>query len=41
MPWGLIARGAAGVAVAVPVAAAVLWRTLHLFRDRGYITRYS
>ena len=41
MPWPLIAKGAAGVAVAVPAAAFVLWRTLHLFRARGYITRYS
>jgi ABC-2 type transport system permease protein len=41
MPWGLVAEGAAGVAVAVPVAAAVLWRTLRLFRARGYVTRYS
>jgi ABC-2 type transport system permease protein len=41
MPWGLIARAAAGVLVAVPAAAAVLWKTLHLFRARGYITRYS
>ena len=41
MPWGLVAKGAAGVAVAVPLAATVLWRTLHLFRARGYITRYS
>jgi ABC-2 type transport system permease protein len=41
MPWGLVAEGAAGVAVAVPVAAAVLWRTLRIFRARGYVTRYS
>jgi ABC-2 type transport system permease protein len=41
MPWDLLAVGAAGVAVAVPLAAFVLWRTLHLFRLRGYITRYS
>ena len=41
MPWGLIAQAAAGVVVAVPAAATVLWRTLHLFRARGYITRYS
>jgi ABC-type multidrug transport system permease subunit len=41
MPWDLIAVGAAGVAVAVPLATAVLWRTLHLFRARGYVTRYS
>lgn len=41
MPWDLVAKGAAGVLVAVPVATAVLWRTLHLFRARGYITRYS
>jgi hypothetical protein len=25
----------------VPLATIVLWRTLHLFRSRGYITRYS
>ena len=41
MPWHLVAKGAAGVAVAVPAATVVLWRTLHLFRRRGYITRYS
>jgi ABC-2 type transport system permease protein len=41
MPWALVAEGAAGVAVAVPLATFVLWRTLHLFRVRGYITRYS
>ena len=41
MPWHLIAKGAAGVVVAVPLATFVLWRTLHLFRARGYITRYS
>jgi hypothetical protein len=41
MPWGLIAQAAAGVVVAVPAAATVLWRTLRLFRARGYITRYS
>jgi hypothetical protein len=41
MPWHLIAKGAAGVVVAVPLATIVLWRTLHLFRSRGYITRYS
>jgi hypothetical protein len=41
MPWGLVAEGAAGVAVAVPVAAAVLWQALRLFRARGYVTRYS
>lgn len=36
-----IAWGAAGLAVALPVALAVLWRMLHTFRRRGYITRYS
>jgi ABC-2 type transport system permease protein len=41
MPWDLIGVAAAEVAVAVPLATAVLWRTLHLFRARGYVTRYS
>ena len=41
MPWSLVARGAAGVVVTVPLATYVLWRTLHLFRARGWITRYS
>ena len=41
MLHSLVAEGALGVAVAVPVAATVLWRTLRLFRSRGYITRYS
>src|SRR6185436_10986367 len=30
MPWPLIAKGVAGVAVAIPAATYVLWRTLHL-----------
>jgi ABC-2 type transport system permease protein len=41
MPWGLIGRAVAGLAVAVPVGAATLWHMLHVFRRRGYITRYS
>jgi ABC-2 type transport system permease protein len=41
LPWGLIAEAAAGLAVLVPVAAAVLWRMLGVFRERGYVTRYS
>ena len=41
MPWGLIGRAAAGLAVTVPVALAFLLRMLHLFRMRGYVTRYS
>ena len=41
MPWPLIGAAAAGLAVAIPVAAATLWRMLHVFRQRGYVTRYS
>jgi ABC-2 type transport system permease protein len=41
MPWGLLGAATAGLAVAIPVATATLWRMLHIFRQRGYITRYS
>jgi ABC-2 type transport system permease protein len=41
MAWGLIGAAAAGLAVAIPVATATLWHMLHVFRQRGYITRYS
>jgi ABC-2 type transport system permease protein len=41
MPWDLIGWAAAGLVVAIPVALAVLWRMLHVFRHRGYVTRYS
>jgi len=41
MPWGRLAAALAGVAVSVPLAVVFLLRMLHLFRARGYITRYS
>jgi ABC-2 type transport system permease protein len=41
MPWGLIGAAVTGLAVTIPVAAATLWHMLHVFRRRGYITRYS
>jgi ABC-2 type transport system permease protein len=41
MPWDLIARSAAGLAVALPVSLGVVWRMLGVFRARGYVTRYS
>jgi ABC-2 type transport system permease protein len=41
MPWALIGAAVAGLAVAVPVAVATLWHMLHVFRQRGYVTRYS
>ena len=41
LPWGLIGEAALGLVVLVPVAAGVLWRMLGVFRERGYVTRYS
>jgi ABC-2 type transport system permease protein len=41
MPWGLIGRAAAGLAVALPVSLGVVWHMLGVFRARGYVTRYS
>jgi hypothetical protein len=32
---------AVGLAVCIPLAVAFLLRMLHLFRVRGYVTRYS
>jgi ABC-2 type transport system permease protein len=41
MPWDEIATALAGLAVLGPLAMAFLARMLHLFRQRGYVTRYS
>jgi ABC-2 type transport system permease protein len=41
MPWNLIGRSVAGLAVVLPVSMWTLWRMLGLFRARGYVTRYS
>ncbi|MBA2625635.1 MAG: ABC transporter permease [Acidimicrobiia bacterium] len=41
MPWDRIAAAGAGLVVCVPLALFFLLRMLHLFRARGYITRYS
>lgn len=41
MPWNLIGQALAGLAIAIPLTLATLLWTLHLFRRRGYITRYS
>ncbi len=41
MPWDRMAAAAAGLAVTVPAAAFFLLRMLHVFRARGYVTRYS
>ena len=43
-PWGARSEARAVLrarAEGVPVATAALWRTLRLFRARGYVTRYS
>lgn len=40
-PWDRMVVAAAGLAAAVPAAAAFLLRMLKVFRHRGYITRYS
>jgi ABC-2 type transport system permease protein len=41
MPWGQMAAAVAGLVVCIPLAVAFLLRMLHLFRARGYVTRYS
>jgi ABC-2 type transport system permease protein len=41
MPWGEMAAAAAGLVVCIPLAVVFLLRMLHLFRARGYVTRYS
>ena len=41
IPWGELAVAAVGLAVCIPLAVAFLLRMLHLFRVRGYVTRYS
>jgi ABC-2 type transport system permease protein len=41
MPWDLIGRSVAGLAVVLPASMWTLWRMLGLFRARGYVTRYS
>jgi ABC-2 type transport system permease protein len=41
MPWGQIRSALLGLAVLGPLALAYLARMLHLFRQRGYVTRYS
>jgi ABC-2 type transport system permease protein len=41
MPWNRLVAAAAGLAVCIPAAMVFLLRMLHLFRARGYITRYS
>jgi len=41
MPWGQLGIAAIGLVVCIPLAVAFLLRMLHLFRVRGYVTRYS
>jgi ABC-2 type transport system permease protein len=41
MPWDRLLAAVAGLAVAIPAAIVFLLRMLHLFRARGYVTRYS
>lgn len=41
MAWGDLARGLAGAVVAAGLALAFVVRQLHVFRDRGYVTRFS
>jgi ABC-2 type transport system permease protein len=41
MPWDQLGVAALGLAVCIPLAVAFLLRMLHLFRVRGYVTRYS
>jgi ABC-2 type transport system permease protein len=41
LPWDRLAAAVAGLAVAGPLALAFLLRMLHVFRERGYVTRYS
>lgn len=41
LPWGELARAVAGLALLAPLSVAFLLHMLHVFRARGYITRYS
>jgi ABC-2 type transport system permease protein len=41
MPWGEMAAAAVGLVVLIPLSVLFLLRMLHLFRARGYVTRYS
>lgn len=41
LPWGRLAAAAAGLAVVIPACVAYLLWMLRVFRDRGYVTRYS
>jgi ABC-2 type transport system permease protein len=41
VPWDQLGVATIGLAVCIPLAVAFLLRMLHLFRVRGYVTRYS
>ena len=41
MPWDQLGVAVVGLVICVPLAVAFLLRMLHLFRVRGYVTRYS
>lgn len=41
MPWGELGAALVGLAVVIPLSVGFLLRMLRVFRDRGYVTRYS
>ena len=41
MPWDQLGVAVVGLVICIPLAVAFLLRMLHLFRARGYVTRYS
>jgi ABC-2 type transport system permease protein len=41
MPWGELGLAAVGTVVATAAALAFLWLMLRVFRQRGYVTRYT
>jgi len=41
MPWGQLGIAALGTLVLVPLAAGFALRMLHVFRARGFVTRYT
>jgi ABC-2 type transport system permease protein len=41
IPWGTLARGGLGALVAAAAGVVFLTRMLAVFRDRGYVTRFS
>jgi ABC-2 type transport system permease protein len=41
LPWGELDASAVGLAVLIPLAILFLRHMLAVFKDRGYITRYT